>query len=411
MSTHRRSVGRTGQDQIPSAPADPPSLPPARRRSPGIVVGTLLAGLALAAVSACGPTDEPPAAIPGQDGATSSTPASPEPSEPAPSTPSASDSPSAPESSTSPTAPPTSTSPSKAPALLEPGDKGEKVRDLQVRLREISWLSGKISGTYDEATEKAVAGFQVKRDLPKTGEVDQKTWDRLVDMTHTPTHDQKHNVMRPGKAILKAGMDGKRVRELQARLKQVGWFSDKVTGHYGSATTQSVKGFQAKREIPVTGEVDQRTWDRLAAMTHEPTAAELADKPPAKTENAGVDLDKRCMTGRVMCISKSTRQLAWVVDGTVVKVMDARFGCSSSATREGVFQVGWKSRDHTSTEYDSWMPYAMFFSGGQAVHYSEDFAARGYAGCSHGCVNIRDKAGITWLFDQVRVGDRVVVHW
>jgi len=53
----------------------------------------------------------------------------------------------------------------------------------------------------------------------------------------------------------------------------------------------------------------------------------------------------------------------------------------------------------------------MFFSGGQAVHHSQDSAARGYNGCSHGCVNIRDEAGITGLIDQVRVGDRVVVHW
>src|SRR5699024_2740476 len=115
---------------------------------------------------------------------------------------------------------------------------------------------------------------------------------------------------------------------------------------------------------PVTGEVDQRTWDRLAAMTHEPTAAELADKPPVKADPSGLDLDPRCMTGRVMCISKTTRQLAWMVDGKVIKVMDARFGCASSITREGVFHVGWKSRNHTSTQYGSWMPYAMFFSGG-----------------------------------------------
>ena len=48
------------------------------------------------------------------------------------------------------------------------------------------------------------------------------------------------------------------------------------------------------------------------------------------------------------------------------------------------------------------MPFAMFFSGGQAVHYSSDFAARGYAGATHGCVNVRDLAGIRWLFDQVQ---------
>ena len=63
-----------------------------------------------------------------------------------------------------------------------------------------------------------------------------------------------------------------------------------------------------------------------------------------------------------------------------------------------------------STIYDTSMPYAMFFSGGQAVHYSADFAARGYSGASHGCVNVRDKAKIAALFDQVKPGDKVVVY-
>jgi lipoprotein-anchoring transpeptidase ErfK/SrfK len=53
----------------------------------------------------------------------------------------------------------------------------------------------------------------------------------------------------------------------------------------------------------------------------------------------------------------------------------------------------------------------MFFSRGQAVHYSSDFAARGYAGASHGCVNVRDYDGVRWLFDHVRIGDKVVVYW
>jgi lipoprotein-anchoring transpeptidase ErfK/SrfK len=45
------------------------------------------------------------------------------------------------------------------------------------------------------------------------------------------------------------------------------------------------------------------------------------------------------------------------------------------------------------------------------VHYSSDFAARGYAGASHGCVNVRDYSGLAWLYDQVRVGDEVVIYW
>ena len=44
------------------------------------------------------------------------------------------------------------------------------------------------------------------------------------------------------------------------------------------------------------------------------------------------------------------------------------------------------------------------------MHYSSDLLARGYAGASHGCVNVRDESGLAGLFDQVDVGDPVVVY-
>ena len=113
----------------------------------------------------------------------------------------------------------------------------------------------------------------------------------------------------------------------------------------------------------------------------------------------------------MLCVDKSSRTIRWVVDGEVRKTMAVRFGAAYTPTREGVFHINSKSRDHVSTLFHTAMPFAMFFSGGQAVHYSSDFAARGYAGASHGCVNVRDYNGIKWLFDQVRVGDKVVIYW
>jgi lipoprotein-anchoring transpeptidase ErfK/SrfK len=98
------------------------------------------------------------------------------------------------------------------------------------------------------------------------------------------------------------------------------------------------------------------------------------------------------------------------VDGVVLKTMEVRFGSDELPTREGSFAVFRKSRDHVSSLYHTPMPFAMFFSGGQAVHYSPDFAANGYDGASHGCVNVRDRAGIEWLFDRVRLGDKVIVY-
>jgi peptidoglycan hydrolase-like protein with peptidoglycan-binding domain len=315
------------------------------------------------------------------------------------------------ETSSTPTTKPASDKPaskaSKPAVLLKKGDKGEKVRDLQVRLRDLDWYAGTISGKYASSTVKGVKGFQDKRGLKKTGSVDAVTWKQLTKRTKTPTKDEKHNVLRPGKALYKKGSSGDRVRDLQARLKQIGWFSGSVTGTYGSATASAVRGFQGKRGIPVTGEVDARTWARLTAMTRTPTKDAKHNRLP-KPPKAG--LDPRCMTGRAICISKRTNSLTWVVNGKPQLRMDVRFGAVGTPTREGSFSIQRKERTWTSTIYHSKMPYSMFFSGGQAVHYSSDFAARGYAGASHGCVNVRNLSGIASLFSQARNGDKVIVY-
>lgn len=230
------------------------------------------------------------------------------------------------------------------------------------------------------------------------------------DQPTSPPPSARPAELEPGRTLLAPGDEGDDVRDLQARLRQIDWFDADVTGYYGDVTRAAVQGFQAKREIPVTGEVDRRTLGRLGAMTTTPTEAELHASADQGGNVPGA-LDARCKTGRVLCIDKTSRTLRFVVDGSVQQTLDVRFGASYTPTREGVFSVYSKDADHVSRLYGSSMPYAMFFSGGQAVHYSSDFATVGYAGASHGCVNVRDYDGVAELFGRVRVGDRVVVYW
>ncbi|MBD8870805.1 murein L,D-transpeptidase [Nocardioides sp. MJB4] len=295
--------------------------------------------------------------------------------------------------------------PAEPEPVLEPGDRGVQVRELQHRLFQIAWFGETTTGRYDPATKDAVSGFQAKRGFRATGVVDRRTWRRLASMTRPPTRDEKFNVLRPGPALFQRGASGEGIRAVQARLKQIAWYFGDVTGTYDAATVESVRGFQAKRRIPVTGDIDQRTMDRLLAMTSEPSRQEMYNVVPKPGA-----LDPRCATGRAMCVDKSTNTLRWVVDGKVLSSFEVRFGSDELPTREGAFSVQRKSRDHVSSLYDTSMPFAMFFSGGQAVHYSPDFAANGYNGASHGCVNVRDYNGIAALFDQVSLGDTVIVY-
>ncbi|WP_375430121.1 peptidoglycan-binding protein [uncultured Friedmanniella sp.] len=359
-----------------------------------LITVLLTAGCALPVASGQDPLPSAAAtSVPAPSSSTSTTTATPTTATPTPSTPKA-------------TPKPKST-PAEPAALLSKGDSGPKVRELQHRLRQLEWFAGSITGRYRTSTVKAVKGFQDKRELDTTGAVDKATWASLVSRTRKPTDDELHNRLTPGRALMRQGTTGNRVRELQARLKQIGWFSGSVTGTYGSVTVAGVRGFQGKRAIPVTGEVDQRTWDRLTAMTREPTSDALHNRTPKPSASG---LDSRCLTGRALCVSKSSNTLTWVIDGQPQLRTDVRFGSAELPTREGAFAVGWKSRDHVSTIYHTPMPYAMFFSGGQAVHYSPDFAARGYNGASHGCVNVRSMSAIQTLFAQVRVGDKVIVY-
>ena len=298
----------------------------------------------------------------------------------------------------------------KAPSVrpgpvLESGDRGMQVRELQSRLFQLDWFPELTTGRYDDETGAAVRGFQEKRGFRATGTVDLRTWERLVSMTDRPTQDQLRNVLHAGPALLAAGDRGADVRDAQARLAQIAWLFGRITGSYDAETVAGVRGFQEKREIPVTGEIDRRTMDRLLDMTRQPTYEELHNIVPEPGA-----LDPRCRTGRALCVDKTTNTLRWVVDGKVLQTLDVRFGSDELPTREGAFSVFLKSRDHVSSLYDTSMPLAMFFSGGQAVHYSPDFAANGYNGASHGCVNVRDYEGISHLFDAVSVGDRVIVY-
>jgi peptidoglycan hydrolase-like protein with peptidoglycan-binding domain len=372
----------------------------ARRRSIGVTVAATVTALAVAGGVAYGVGQLTAGSDPSPDIAVSASTSAPHTT-------------SMPTPEVTPTETPTATeTPTPTPtstARFALGDSGDGVRDLQARLKQIQWYEPEITGDFDDVTMQAVEGFQAKRELEVTGEVDDQTWDRLVAMTREPTDDEMHNRVVAGPTIIGPNESGDRVRELQARLRQIGWFEQDVTGTYGPVTSTAVAGFQTKRGIPSTGEVDQRTWDLLASMTRKPTDDEMHNRRPESSGDAS-GLPSQCATGRVLCIDKTSRSLRWVIDGAVKMTLDARFGSELTPTREGTFSVYWKSRDHHSSLYDTPMPYAMFFDGGQAVHYSPDFAANGYNGSSHGCVNIRDQGAIASLFDQVRTGDRVFVY-
>jgi hypothetical protein len=161
-----------------------------------------------------------------------------------------------------------------------------------------------------------------------------------------------------------------------------------------TAVAVAVAAFRVKFDVGTGTSVTAAVFARMSAVSH------ARGVLPAECRTAGT----------VLCVDMTQKSLRVVARGAVRLTLDARFGSAADPTREGVFRVFAKSRDHISTLYKTPMPFAMFFSGGQAVHYSPYFARDGYNGASHGCVNLRSTSTASYLFAHVPVGTRVVVY-
>jgi hypothetical protein len=162
------------------------------------------------------------------------------------------------------------------------------------------------------------------------------------------------------------------VYEVQIRLRRLGFLSASPNGTFGPLTERAVKRFQRDRGLRVTGQVGARTWKPLIFRSTFGRA-----KVPARCKNAG---------WRV-CYDRKRHQASLYHNGTLHNSWLVRGGSYDRQTRVGDFTVQWRSKNHKSNTYDGApMPYAQFFSGGQALHGSRNMM-NPYVGHSHGCVN------------------------
>jgi lipoprotein-anchoring transpeptidase ErfK/SrfK len=198
---------------------------------------------------------------------------------------------------------------------------------------------------------------------------------------------------------------GDSVRLAQKRLVWLGYEIRKQEierESFGRETRLAVKKFQRKFFLAMTKRINKGTWNKLQEVG-----------------NRVGKLPKACLSEqKVICIDKTSKVLRFVRDGKVVQTLDVRFGVPGLETPAGTYRVYYKDRYATSgingpNAPRVPMPYALFFNGDIAVHYSSTFAASGYypGGGSHGCVNVADLDGVAKLFDRAPVGIRVHVYW
>ena len=166
------------------------------------------------------------------------------------------------------------------PEVLQRGDTGNDVRELQYYLNFIGTFNNQIQpvaidGIFGTATEQSVLDFQRYYGLPETGVVNVVTWNAmqrtyldLLDSLPASTFDDV-TLLYPG-YVLRVGARGEAVTALQTYLNRIGDtypVIPKLTidGVFGTATESAVRAYQQLFDIPSTGVVGSVTWNSITS--------------------------------------------------------------------------------------------------------------------------------------------------
>jgi hypothetical protein len=160
-----------------------------------------------------------------------------------------------------------------------------------------------------------------------------------------------------------------------------------VSGVDDYRTQQALMAFQAWNGLSRDGIDGRKTRVKL----------ENATPPTPRKESA---------KGHYAEVFRSLGVLLCVSDGKLVRVVHCSTGRPSLPTPAGTFSVYLKSLDWWSTKYLDWMPFASFFSGGDAIHGFPDVPA--YP-ASHGCVRV-SMPEASWVYTFLYYGAPVFVY-
>jgi N-acetylmuramoyl-L-alanine amidase len=144
--------------------------------------------------------------------------------------------------------------------LFRQGDDGEAVRDIQDRLAALGFATdGDPTGSFGEATYRAVSAFQTKRGLWVDGIVGPDTWRALVSAGY-----------KLGSRILYHRvpmMAGDDVADLQRQLNSLGFDSGNVDGIFGPDTLRGLLSFQSNRGLAEDGLAGSEVIAELSLMS------------------------------------------------------------------------------------------------------------------------------------------------
>ena len=158
---------------------------------------------------------------------------------------------------------------------------------------------------------------------------------------------------------------GENVAAVQARLAELSYLApNQSAGRNDDATRQAVLAFQGWEGLPRDGVAGLATRRRL-----------LAASRPRPTSGLRGGLE----------IHTYQQVLLLVKNGRAIRAIHISTGGAGTPTPHGNFRVTSRQRMSFSRPFEVWMPFALYFVGGIALHEYQDVPAWP---ASHGCVRM-----------------------
>lgn len=152
---------------------------------------------------------------------------------------------------------------------LRKGDRGEYVKTLQLWLHKAGFNPGEIDGIYGTNTEKAVKEFQKKVGITADGIAGKQTYNALRNYLRRQTSAPKSTSSTSNHSndwtgqTLREGSRGQAVKDLQIKLRRLGYNVGSIDGIYGKQTAASVKSFQKERGLTPDGIAGRNTYNAI----------------------------------------------------------------------------------------------------------------------------------------------------
>lgn len=208
--------------------------------------------------------------------------------------------------------------------ILEYGDKGEPVKQLQTRLQVLGYYTGDISGTFNSATRTALKAFQKKMGIANDGIATTDVQTILYSasavssgLTVTPTPVVTATIAPPENTV-RMGDTGDDVEKVQTRLQYLGYYTGTIDGNFGSGTYQAVVAFQTKNSLKADGVCGSATISALFSANAAyngtaPTATPVTSTQIVITEDNVTKIETGSIGVAVLNLQKRLYELGYYI--------------------------------------------------------------------------------------------------